>query len=145
MLVCPYGCISSTSLCLQAKLEGMDEFRGIQGYGPRLLQISRRTPYLTAALIGHKRVRRFSLPQQHCGIWLWNCLLSRLQCIILMPSLDTAANLLQELMHGCCHFASAALSQTFVVQVVADHLHFCNAGRACAAELGAHQPEPFLQ
>lgn len=46
-----------TSVC-KAKLEGMEEFRGIQGYGARLLQISRSTPYLSAALIGHKKVRR---------------------------------------------------------------------------------------
>ena len=43
---------------MQAKLDGIEEFRGIQGYGARLLQISRSTPYLSAALIGHKRVRR---------------------------------------------------------------------------------------
>lgn len=42
---------------LQKKLEVAEELEGVAGLGPRLLQISRSTPYVTAALIGHKQVR----------------------------------------------------------------------------------------
>lgn len=49
---------------LQARLGKAEELLGIQGYGARLLQISRSTPYLTAALIGHKRVS--SAPSEVC-------------------------------------------------------------------------------
>jgi hypothetical protein len=39
------------------KLKGMvEEFWGILNYGTRLLQISRSTPYVSTALIGHKQV-----------------------------------------------------------------------------------------
>ncbi len=41
---------------LQKKLEAAEELDGIAGHGPRLLQISRSTPYVTAALIAHKQV-----------------------------------------------------------------------------------------
>lgn len=44
----------------QEKVTGFrEEFWGIINFGTKLLQISRSTPYLTAALIGHKQV---SLP-----------------------------------------------------------------------------------
>ena len=43
-------------MSLQARLDGMEEFSGISGSGTRLLQISRSTPYLSSALVGHKRV-----------------------------------------------------------------------------------------
>jgi hypothetical protein len=34
-----------------------EELAGVEGKGTRLLQISRSTPFVTAALIGHKQVR----------------------------------------------------------------------------------------
>lgn len=38
-------------------MEGLiEEFWGIVNFGTKLLQISRSTPYLTSALIGHKQV-----------------------------------------------------------------------------------------
>ena len=43
-------------MSLQARLDGMEEFNGIFGSGTRMLQISRSTPYLSSALVGHKRV-----------------------------------------------------------------------------------------
>jgi hypothetical protein len=43
-------------MSVQARLDGIEEFRGILGSGTRLLQLSRSTPYLSSALVGHKRV-----------------------------------------------------------------------------------------
>ena len=62
-----YACILKMTQCigkryilagmsLQARLDGMEEFSGIVGSGTRLLQCSRSTPYLSSALVGHKRV-----------------------------------------------------------------------------------------
>lgn len=40
----------------QAKVEKVEELFPLFNYGTKLLQISRSTPYLTTALIGHKSV-----------------------------------------------------------------------------------------
>ena len=42
--------------CLQEKVVHAEELVGIEGKGTRLLQISRSTPLVTAAIIGHKQV-----------------------------------------------------------------------------------------
>ena len=42
---------------LQMKVSSAEELAGIGGKGTKLLQISRSTPLLTAALIGHKQAR----------------------------------------------------------------------------------------
>ena len=41
----------------QVKLEQVEELALLHNLGTKLLQISRSTPFLTTALIGHKAVR----------------------------------------------------------------------------------------
>ena len=43
-------------LCVQAKVDKVEELMLLGNLGTKLLQISRSTPYLTTALIGHKSV-----------------------------------------------------------------------------------------
>ena len=42
---------------MQMKVEAAEELAGVASKGTKLLQISRSTPLVTAALIGHKQVR----------------------------------------------------------------------------------------
>ena len=45
---------------MQDQLSKVEELQSIQTFATKLLQISRSTPYLVAALIGHKRVCCFT-------------------------------------------------------------------------------------
>ena len=49
-------CVDCAHDVMQDQLSKVEELQSIQTFATRLLQISRSTPYLIAALIGHKRV-----------------------------------------------------------------------------------------
>ena len=49
-------CVDCAHHVTQEQLSKVEELQSIPTFATRLLQISRSTPYLIAALIGHKRV-----------------------------------------------------------------------------------------
>ena len=49
-------CVDCAHCVTQDQLSKVEELQSIQTFATKLLQISRSTPYLIAALIGHKRV-----------------------------------------------------------------------------------------